>query len=74
MTKARELIADAFYHVGCNATEAHEKAEKLIAALTDAGLVIVPREPTEKMWQAFNPGSNFTNIWRDLLTASQEDE
>lgn len=56
MSKAREVIAgwlldhpDYYDRPG---TSDMGKADAILAALAEAGLVVVPRKPTEKMMQA----------------------
>ena len=64
----------------CDLAERSKEADrvevrKTIAALSAAGFVIVPREPTEKMldigWFAL-PESEPDAIWSAMLSASQE--
>jgi hypothetical protein len=86
MTDAREVLRDHFYG-DCSYLPHHRHDDKcvqcetraggIIAALTSAGLVIVPKEPTEKMlkagftprWADFDAGCT----WRDMVEAASDE-
>jgi hypothetical protein len=56
-----------------NTLEPIGKARDILDALADAGLVIVPREPTEKMHRAgFHTASGASDIYRAMVEAANE--
>lgn len=68
----REAVARAISAVDATIEDPEIIADEIIAALADAGLVIVPREPTEEMalnGLAFSksPGPMINNIWRAMI-------
>ena len=78
MTDAREVIARTTHSWRVlNFNAAEREADAIIAALSAAGLVIVPKEPTEKMVNAAIDkdscifGVTAVCVWRAMVEASQ---
>ncbi len=73
---AREVIAEYISIWAPMENPAH--ADDILAALSAAGFVIVPREPTEAMKQHAAdegfPGYDAWRCWSAMLTASEQDE
>ena len=75
MTNARKIIAGhiRWYTLGGDADV--READAIIAALAAAGLVIVPKEPTEKMKIAGHAKRYpfASDVWRAMLEAATDE-
>ena len=75
MTDAREVIARYIRDYTFNDGEALTVSDAIIAALAAAGLVIVPKEPTEKMKIAGHAKRYpfASDVWRAMLEAASDE-
>lgn len=78
MKAAREVIANFLYedHIEYDENDALKFADSLIGDLRDAGFVLVPIEPSEKMIEAaakayalWDRDSNWRDVHGDIYTA-----
>lgn len=76
MTKARDVIARIVGDEIAGDLPASTLADEVLAALTEAGFAVVPREPTDAMIKAwrdvFSPWPYRNDAYRAMLTAAED--